>query len=195
MTETRRWGKAGVRLDSEQARKERAEANKARLLAEGRQRTQAARAAAASTIPSAQSRGYERYLERRELEVARQAWQQGRVIPYRITTALDIRALYGPEVDQACGVEEPAVDQWEAGELYPTWEQLLALAELTQFPVKFFTNMLECTPIDASDTSMRFHVPGCDERAEVVLAFTPEAIAAHLGGVCPTCRQPRGGHA
>ncbi|GAT01321.1 DUF4031 domain-containing protein [Mycolicibacterium fortuitum] len=68
-----------------------------------------------------------------------EAWREGRVSPRAITAALDIRQLYGPEVDRACGVEEPAVDQWEAGQLYPSWEQLQALARLTGFPVRFFT--------------------------------------------------------
>lgn len=67
------------------------------------------------------------------------AWRDGLVSPRAITAALDMRALYGPEVDEACGVQEPAVDQWEAGQLYPSWEQLDALARLTGFPVRFFT--------------------------------------------------------
>lgn len=58
--------------------------------------------------------------------------------PERITAALDIRGLYGPEVDRACGVEEPAVDLWEAGDLVPTAEQVEALSCLTGFPVRFF---------------------------------------------------------
>lgn len=58
--------------------------------------------------------------------------------PERITSALDIRSLYGPEVDQALGGEEPMVDQWESGELVPTFEQVQRLAMLTDFPVKFF---------------------------------------------------------
>jgi transcriptional regulator with XRE-family HTH domain len=52
--------------------------------------------------------------------------------------ALDLRELYGPEVDQALGGEEPMVDEWESGERVPSLEQVQALAELTQFPVKFF---------------------------------------------------------
>jgi hypothetical protein len=59
-------------------------------------------------------------------------------VPERITAALDIRGLYGPEVDRACGVEEPAVDLWEAGDLVPTAEQVEALSRLTGFPVRFF---------------------------------------------------------
>jgi hypothetical protein len=63
---------------------------------------------------------------------------EGTPVPARITTALDVRGLYGPEVDRACGVQEPAVDLWEAGELVPTAEQVKALAALTGYPVEFF---------------------------------------------------------
>ncbi len=59
-------------------------------------------------------------------------------VPERITTALDLRMLYGPEVDRALGGEEPMVDEWESGERVPSFEQVQALAELTGFPVKFF---------------------------------------------------------
>jgi transcriptional regulator with XRE-family HTH domain len=64
--------------------------------------------------------------------------RQGRPYPERITLALDARALYGPEVDVACGAVEPAVDRWETGEEEPTWEQLEKLAALTGYPVSFF---------------------------------------------------------
>lgn len=61
-------------------------------------------------------------------------------VPQRITTALDIRGLYGPEVDVACGAEEPAVDRWEDPNdpLLPTAEQVELLAKLTGYPVLFF---------------------------------------------------------
>jgi DNA-binding transcriptional regulator YiaG len=58
--------------------------------------------------------------------------------PERITAALDIQGLYGPEVDEALGGQEPMVDEWESGERVPTGEQVEALARLTGFPVKFF---------------------------------------------------------
>jgi transcriptional regulator with XRE-family HTH domain len=66
-----------------------------------------------------------------------------RPYPARITQALDAPGwggppLEGPEVDRACGVEEPAVDLWEAGELVPTADQLARLAELTGYPVAWF---------------------------------------------------------
>jgi hypothetical protein len=37
-----------------------------------------------------------------------------------------------------CGAEEPAVDEWEKGIRYPSFEQLKKLAELTGFGVGFF---------------------------------------------------------
>ena len=58
--------------------------------------------------------------------------------PERITQALDLREMDGPEVDEALGGEEPMVDEWESGDRVPTLEQVQALAELTQFPVRFF---------------------------------------------------------
>ena len=58
--------------------------------------------------------------------------------PERITTALDMRQMYGPEVDRALGGEEPMVDEWESGERVPDFTQVQALAELTGFPVRFF---------------------------------------------------------
>jgi transcriptional regulator with XRE-family HTH domain len=64
--------------------------------------------------------------------------EQRRPEPTRITAALNLRELYGPEVDRACGVAEPAVDMWESGELVPTDEQVAALAELTRMPVDYF---------------------------------------------------------
>ncbi|MET4614150.1 transcriptional regulator with XRE-family HTH domain [Rhodococcus sp. PvR044] len=61
-----------------------------------------------------------------------------RPIPFRITTALDMADLHGPEVDAALGVPEPTVDLWEEGKLVPTDDQLERLAELTGFAVEYF---------------------------------------------------------
>lgn len=58
--------------------------------------------------------------------------------PERITMALDIQMLYGPEVDRALGGEEPMVDEWESGARVPDFTQVQALAELTGWPVAFF---------------------------------------------------------
>lgn len=139
----------------------------------------------------------ERAERRRETErAAYDAWGRGLVVPHRITSALDIRQLYGPEVDHACGVEEPAVDQWEEGVLYPTWEQLCALAELTDFPVEFFTQPVRPSDvIRVADTTLIFHIrdPKALVDREPVLAFTAEAIAATLEGYCVACLAPRPG--
>lgn len=73
--------------------------------------------------------------------VARLQREQGQgPNPSRITTALDTRGLYGPEVDVACGTVEPAVDRWEDPDdpLLPTEAQVRLLADLTGFPVPFF---------------------------------------------------------
>lgn len=67
-------------------------------------------------------------------------------VPYHITMALDLRELYGPEVDRALGGEEPMVDQWESDELVPTPEQIEALAALTRYPTRFFY-----WPVDETD--------------------------------------------
>ncbi len=56
----------------------------------------------------------------------------------RITLALNHRSLYGPEVDEALGVEEPTVDQWESGEVIPTTEDIGRLARLTGFMPRWF---------------------------------------------------------
>lgn len=121
-------------------------------------------------------------------------WAAGQVIPDRITLALDEQELYGPEVDLACGVEEPAVDEWEAGTRYPSWEQLQALARLVDRPVHLFTIDREAImtgPVFICDRSKRKN--GCQvvER-NPVLVFTAEAIAAaNLPRVPPPPDPPR----
>lgn len=117
-----------------------------------------------------------------------QAWQRGDIAPWRITLALDARGLYGPGVDRACGVEEPAVDEWEAGRLYPTFEQLLALARLTQYPATAFVYRHGEQPLHWADTTIRFHLPWSAQlelfefdRGDPVLRFDPAAVEATLG--------------
>lgn len=107
-----KWGKAGQRLTAEQLRQR-----------QQRRALQAVREKSALDANTAE---------------AFDMWKRGLLKPYRITTILDLRELFGPDVDKACGVEEPAVDMWEAAELYPTWEQLLALSKLTNWPLLGF---------------------------------------------------------
>ena len=144
-----RWGKAGVRLTDEQIA-----ANNARARA------------------TKEHRDYTDGL-------AYQCWREGRISPASITLALDAHGLEGPEVDEACGAREPDVDRWEAGVLYPTWDQLCKLAKLCLVTPYWFT--FSHGRLDVRDTSMRFHIPahaGGGRPKKPVLFFTPEAIAA-----------------
>lgn len=132
-----RWASPGVRRDpADRDRRER------ELRAEaGRQRTA-------------------RLVDERE---AYRRWRAGLVVPHRITAALNVRGLCGPDVDRACLAEEPEVDQWEAGERYPSWEQLLALAGLTKMTVRYFT--WDDPPLPWWATSLRFHMDDDERRA------------------------------
>lgn len=71
----------------------------------------------------------------------------GRIVPARITLALDSRMLEGPDVDIACGAEEPDVDRWEAGLAVPTAEQVVKLAALTRYPVAWFYRPVQPGPL------------------------------------------------
>lgn len=143
----RRWGKAGVRLTN-------AELNALRLKRQ------------ASQYRAAEAHRY-----------AYESWVAGNLAPYSITLALDAHGLDGPEVDLACGVEEPAVDRWEEGELYPTWEQLVALAELTGCSVGFFFQPRRVW--HPGDTTMKFHCKGDDVPEIPIMRFSDAALAAH----------------
>jgi hypothetical protein len=142
----RRWGKAGVRLGPK-----------------SREDAQAA-----------QRRENLRYRAVLNDQQAREKWAAGLMVPSMITYALDAQGLYGPLVDKACGAKEPDVDMWEAGTLYPTWDQVMALSRLTDFaPIRF---MQQCRP-EAAWTTLRFHVSEFDD-LDPVRCFTPEAVAA-----------------
>jgi len=156
--EPRRWGKAGVRLSPDEIQ-------------------------AASRARTAEA-NRERLADEQATRKAHQDWAAGRVVPWLITIALDADGLYGPEVDEACGVPEPGVDMWEAGDLYPTFEQLCALAKLTGKTPGYFMNRPGIVGIRPSETSMRFHMRVDDEK-EPVMVFKPEAIAAAVAGEGP----------
>jgi hypothetical protein len=71
----------------------------------------------------------------------------GRIVPARITLALDMCGLEGPAVDIACGGTEPDVDMWELGLAVPTPEQLEKLASLTGFTVAHFYMPIDPGPL------------------------------------------------
>lgn len=101
------------------------------------------------------------------------AWQAGHVRPYLVTAWLDYRGLYGPTVDHALGVREPGVDLWEAGQLYPTWEQFQALGTLCEVPLRLFTQ--------ADPQPPRIHVCGSAALRHLrppVTQWAPAALAA-----------------
>lgn len=75
----------------------------------------------------------------------------GRVVPARITMALDIGGHEGPAVDLACGTFEgnPAgdVDMWETALAAPSPEQVRALSKLTGYPMAWFYEAIEPGPL------------------------------------------------
>jgi hypothetical protein len=162
-TAERRWGKAGVRLTEQEA-----------ATIDFHNACRATEAAVRAEHDEQQ---------------AYDGWQAGRIRPYLITYALDRHGLYGPEVDEACGTAEPAVDEWEAGVRYPTWPQFKALAALTMYPLGHF--MRNADPIPFEATSLRFHLkPGEKPPPDPVLCFEPEAIWAVTGtSRCPWCHR------
>lgn len=153
-----RWGKAGQRLTPDEAE----------------QRARMKRIAANKTA---------RMVEL-STATARRQWAKGLVRPYLITMWLDAKDLYGPEVDRACGVEEPTVDQWEAGHVYPTWEQLCALAELCG--VRPWAFIREISLNDRGRLFLCGKVRSFEVTRDIVRFFDPLALAAAGLGPWPT---------
>lgn len=119
-------------------------------------------------------------------DVLVELWRSGALIPQRITFALNLCGLYGPEVDRLCEAAEPEVDEWEAGTRYPRLVQLRALADLTgMHPLWFFRT----TDQDWARTEGPVFMCGktCevvyDDGVEHVLEFTVDAVRATVGCV------------
>lgn len=149
---SRRWGKAGVRLTS----------------------VQAADSARKRSVHDAI--GDQMHAEM--LRIARIKWAAGLVIPDHITVVLDMGGHYGPEVDAACLAAEPDVDMWEAGRLYPRWEQVRALSKLAGFGEVYLMGPAR-QRISWLETSLRFHLPPSDEpEPRRVFEFTRAALDA-----------------
>lgn len=133
--------------------------------------------------------GQERIRNEKYVGRAKALWSIGKCRPNRITWALDSRKLDGPEVDIACGVQEPIVDEWEAGETYPTWEQLLLLSELTHYPIGYFMTDEPDEEVDLSKSSFYFHASPRLKRAIVTdneaLEYSFKAKAAVGAVVTP----------
>lgn len=147
-----RWGKAGVRLTDQEA-------------------AQSARNAVAN-------RNRRAIRQDAELRIAYRLWRAGEVKPYMITRCLDLHGLDGPEVDTACGAQEPDVDLWEAGKLYPTWRQLRFLADLCMTTPRFLCMAREVLTVE--NTSLRFHGHNAPTPPPV-WAFETQAVQATVG--------------
>ncbi|WQB72132.1 hypothetical protein SCD75_00040 (plasmid) [Prescottella equi] len=101
-------------------------------------------------------------------------WKAGKLVPWYITGLLDAGHHVGPSVDIACGAREPAVDRWEAGSLYPSWEQTVALARLLGVRVRTLTH---------PDAEPRHHEtrPTHGIKGLAILSFEPAAVHAVTG--------------
>jgi|SRR5579859_4491868 len=145
-----RWGKAGQRLTEQET--------------------------AARTREAVARRNQAAVRRRADNAIAYRLWRAGELCPHLITQALDARGLHGPEVDLACGAQEPDVDLWEAGKLYPTWAQLCLLAELVGTTPRFLCTR-DRDVLLVTDTTLRFH--GYRDPVEPpVLSYPPDVVAA-----------------
>ncbi|MET3959815.1 hypothetical protein ABIE52_006750 [Rhodococcus sp. OAS809] len=108
----------------------------------------------------------------------RELWRTGKLVPWYISLHLDSGHHEGPEVDTACLTEEPAVDNWELGHLYPSWDQTVALARLLGVRVRNLTHP-EARPHHQSERPM-----GRPGRHVAILSFEPSAVEA-AGGTIP----------
>lgn len=91
----------------------------------------------------------------RQQEPKNKRWEQhllasGTVVPARITMAMDLAGLYGPEVDDRCGTfhgnPDGDIDRWEQALAVPSPEQVRLMAEATGFPIPWFYAPLEPGP-------------------------------------------------
>jgi len=110
--------------------------------------------------------------------------------PDRITCALDMRGMEGPEVDEALGVSTPddhVVDAWEAGTLVPSHSEIRRLATLTHYPVAFFYagtikpvgNMFICPPPELTIPISDMERENAALKAEIA---SLKAAAVRVGG-------------
>lgn len=152
MSTGRRWGKAGQRLDD-------------------RERDQRARDAVRRRNQALLARG-------QDDAIAYRLWRAGEVRPYVITQTLNARGLYGPQVDVGLAGAARHVDLWEAGKLYPTWEQLLRLATLVGVTPRFLCQ--RGSELAVSDTSLRFH-GFRDDPEPLVTSYPADVVAATVG--------------
>ncbi|WKX02042.1 hypothetical protein Q3O43_29655 (plasmid) [Rhodococcus aetherivorans] len=102
-------------------------------------------------------------------------WRAGKLVPFYLTELLNAGGHCGPEVDAACLAEEPAVDRWEVGVEYPSWEQTVALARLLDVRVRDLAH---------PDAEPRHHEvrPRRTMSGLAILSFEPAAVAVATAG-------------
>lgn len=106
----------------------------------------------------------------------------GQVIPARITIALDMQGLEGPEVDAACDATEPDVDLWECGVTAPSARQVELLAALTGFPVAWFYQPIEPGTRPVAGPVWMCGPSGCESKPP---DYVDERGVLHYGGEPP----------
>jgi hypothetical protein len=97
--------------------------------------------------------------------------------PGWITMALDALGANGPAVDEALGVAEPTVDEWEAGTRKPSVDDLRRLATMTGLLPHWFSNPNAPTPID---NGFMCGPSGCRSLVEP----HPDEVCRHCGAPC-----------
>jgi hypothetical protein len=109
-------------------------------------------------------------------------------VPAQMTQAFNLRELEGPEVDEACGAAEPAVDRWEAGLEVPTSLQVRLMAQLTRCRISWFYQ-----PVREEERSMTIRLCYRSRRrhvADVVTTTVDERGVLHTD-VAEVITEPR----
>lgn len=135
-----------------------------------------------------------RYMAARTRQENEALIASGKVVPARITIALDIRELDGPEVDEQCDTWDgnPAgdVDRWELALAVPSPDQVRLLAELTDFPEVWFYLPIEPGPLPGDGPVWLCGRRGCealqpnvvDERGVLLYEGKPRTLPDSVQG-------------
>lgn|SRR5699024_1325485 len=65
-------------------------------------------------------------------------WRQGGIVPGRIALARAYLGLHPQNIANVCGTDAEAVDLWELGLEYPTWDEFTDVVLLSGLPWGFF---------------------------------------------------------
>lgn len=107
---------------------------------------------------------------------ARQGWETGAIVPHCITSALDLSGRRREALSAACGVPNETLQAWEAGIVYPTWDQLVALARETGVHPAFFAKAASSLDLISATLTMTLDI--AEPQSEPIHCFTDAALAA-----------------